>query len=134
MILNEFAEAAEEYRTASFEGDDAFDKATHKVERALLGACMTAGVVPKTPLTANQFLRDAHGEVWKAIRSIETLGEDPELTRVIFELTRAQRLKLAGGVSYVASLLDSTDCSDISVYARLVGEAYRMRTVRRLRK
>jgi len=109
-------------------------RATLALERAFLGACMTARVVPGRDVGPHPdaFALEAHRRVFIAILAVDTAGEEPDATRVVFELARSGRLEDAGGARYVVSLLGSTDCSQIAVYARLVGEAARARALRRL--
>jgi replicative DNA helicase len=102
------------------------------VERALLGAVLTLGAIPKSPPRPEDFSSEAHRVTWAAILSIASRGDEPSLTLLDYELSRAGRLERAGGPVYLASHLDSTDCSDLDVYARIVKEAARMRQLKKL--
>jgi replicative DNA helicase len=109
--------------------------ATRKVESALLGAAMTVGQMPKEPPRPEDFSSEAHRFTWAAIQAIaaDPKYDYPCLTLVSYELAKAGNLERAGGPAFLAAHLDSTDCSDLDVYARIVKEAARMRRLGRLR-
>jgi replicative DNA helicase len=106
---------------------------TQKIERALLGAVMTVGLIPKEPLRADDFVGDAHRTTWTAILAIAARGDGPEIIPVTWELDKTGQLERAGGAAYLASHLDSTDCYDLAVYARMVREAALLRKMNRLK-
>ena len=119
-------------RLAAVDRDEELLPATRKVERALLGAVLTTGLIPKAPPRPEDFSTEAHRVTWEAIRAVAARGDEPSLTLVDYELSRAGNLERAGGQAFLASHLDSTDCSDLGVYARIVKEAARMRQLKRL--
>lgn len=123
----------ERYERAVAAGNGDLQKATDRVERALLGAVLLAGHVPKVPPRPEDFAAEAHRVTWGAVLAVVARGEEPELTRVAYELAAGGALERAGGDAYLAGHLDNTDCSDIQTYARLVREAARMRRLGRLR-
>jgi replicative DNA helicase len=132
MIVDRFEQAGRD--EAHFPGE--LHRATLALERAFLGGCMTACTAPTEQgipgLSPGAFVTLAHGIVWRAIRRIIAADESPDLTRVIFELGRANLLVECGGAAYVAGLLDSTDCSQLNVYGRLIAEAHRARERKKL--
>lgn len=105
---------------------------TDRVERALLGAVLTVGVLPKTPPRPEDFVRQAHRVAWTAILALAERGEEPEIIPVLWDLDKTGQLERAGGIAYVTSHLDSTDCSNLSQYARMVKEAAQMRKLKRM--
>jgi len=113
----------ERYALAPDRGGEDLLRATRKVESALLGAAMTVGLLPKDPPRAEDFSAEAHRMTWEAILAVAARGEEPSLTLVDFELSRRGTLERAGGPALLASHLDSTDCSDLAVYGRIVKNA-----------
>jgi len=124
----------ERYAAALYRGDEDLLPATRKVESALLGAAMTVGQMPKEPPRPEDFSSEAHRFTWAAIQALWARGEEPSLTLVDYELSKAGNLDRAGGPGFLAAHLDSTDCSDIDLYGRLVREAADMRRLRRLKQ
>lgn len=108
-------------------------RTTVKLERAFLGAVMTARVLPTTDVKPADFVKDEHAVLWQSILAVNAQREEPDLTRMCNELAKAGTIDKAGGMVYVAGHLDSTDCSDLAVYARLIKEAARSRRLQRLR-
>lgn len=108
-------------------------RATVKVERAFLGAVMTARVLPTVKVTPAEFVKDEHAVLWQHILAVDSLREEPDLTRMIHELSKTNAVDRAGGMVYVAGHMDSTDCSDIAVYARVIKESARSRRLAKLR-
>lgn len=105
---------------------------THRLERALLGAVLTVGLLPKQPPRPEDFAREEHRITWAAVLAVAARGDAPEVLPVTWELDKTGLLERAGGAGYLASHLDSTDCSDLAAYGRLVKEAALLRKMNRL--
>lgn len=105
---------------------------TLKIERALLGAVLTVGLLPKSPPKPEDFLTEAHRTAWEAILAVAARGDAPEILPVAWELDKTGRLERAGGATYLGGHLDSTDCSDLAVYGRMVKEAALLRRMKRV--
>lgn len=103
-----------------------------RIERALLGAVLTVGLIPKEPPRPEDFAAEAHRLTWQAVLSIASRGEAPDLLPVTWELQKTGLLERAGGAAYLAVHLDSTDCSDLARYGRMVKEAAQMRKLKRM--
>ncbi len=98
-----------------------------EVERSLLGALLIDGglltrvmehVVPE------DFATEPHRLVYESCLALSDRKEAVDLVTVQAELERHGRLERAGGVAYVASLLDNVpDVESVESYARLVREA-----------
>jgi replicative DNA helicase len=106
---------------------------TYRLERALLGAVLTVGLLPKQPPRPEDFASEAHRVTWAAVLSVAARGDAPEILPVTWELDKAGQLERAGGQGYLAAHLDSTDCSDLAQYGRLVKEAAQLRKMNRLK-
>jgi replicative DNA helicase len=106
---------------------------TMKLERALLGAVLTVGLLPKQPPRPEDFALEAHRVTWLAVLAVAARGDAPEILPVTYELDKTRQLERAGGAVYVAGHLDSTDCSDLAQYGRLVKEASLIRKMNRLK-
>lgn len=105
---------------------------TERVERALLGGVLTVGLLPKSPPRPEDFVREAHRVAWTAILALAARGEEPEILPVVWELDKTGQLERAGGSAYLASHLDSTDCSNLAQYGQMVKEAARSRKVKQM--
>lgn len=106
---------------------------TSRIERALLGAVLTVGLLPKQPPRPEDFAREAHRVTWAAVLAVAARGDAPEILPVTWELDKSGQLERAGGAAYLAAHLDSTDCSDLAQYARLVKQAAHLRKMNRLK-
>lgn len=113
--------------------DPADGSITNRLERALLGAVLTVGLLPKQPPRPEDFSREEHRLTWAAVLAVAARGDAPEVLPVTWELDKAGQLERAGGAGYLASHLDSTDCSDLAAYGRLVKEAALLRKMNRLK-
>jgi replicative DNA helicase len=125
---------------AALDRNEEIHPATRKVESALIGAALTVGQMPKEPPRPEDFSSEAHRVTWAAVLAIAARGETPDLSLLQYELAKTGelgraggQLGLAGGPAVLAAHLDSTDCSDLDVYARIVKEAARMRQLTRLK-
>ena len=96
------------------------------VEAATLGACLIRpSNVPEVEqiLSADDFYRAAHGEVWRAITRLHAAGRVVDLLTVRDELVRAKTLDAVGGAAYLSGLTDGVPTStNAPAYARLVSE------------
>ena len=107
-------------------------KTTIDLERALLGAVMVVGLLPKTPPTPEEFSVDSHRATWIAILGVAARDEPPTLLPVSWELAKTGQFERAGGPAYLASHLDLPDCSALAAYVRMVKEAAQLRRLERL--
>ena len=96
------------------------------VEAATLGACLIRpGGVREVEqiLSADDFYRAAHGEVWRAMTRLHAAGRVVDLLTVRDELVRAKTLDAVGGAAYLSGLTDGVPRStNAPAYARLVVE------------
>jgi len=80
------------------------------VERAILGSCLLSWAPVARACTlhvaAEDFFRAGHREILAAIRQVDAQGGIPELVSVVSMLRAAGRLEAAGGMAYVAALID----------------------------
>ena len=106
--------------------------ASDRLERALLGAVLTVGLLPKVPPAPEDFASEAHRLTWRAVLQVAARGEAPEILPVQWELAKTGLIERAGGYAYIASHLDSTDCSDLAQYGRMVREAAQIRKFKKL--
>ena len=98
-----------------------------EAERAVLGACLirqaAVGEVAGT-LGADDFFRQAHADIWRAIRRLDDAGRTVDLVTIRGELDRVDVLDSAGGPAYVAALTDGVPRStNVRAYAALVVES-----------
>ena len=95
-------------------------------EVAVLGACLIRpSNVPEVEhiLSADDFYRAAHGEVWRAITRVHAAGRVVDLLTVRDELVRANTLDAVGGAAYLSGLTDGVPLStNATAYAVLVSE------------
>ena len=80
-----------------------------EAEKAVLGACLirqaAVGEVAGT-LGADDFFRQAHTAIWRAIRRLDDAGRTVDLLTIRDELARVELIDVGGGPAYVASLTD----------------------------
>ena len=80
-----------------------------EAEKAVLGACLirqaAVGEVAGT-LGADDFFRQAHTAIWRAIRRLDDAGRTVDLLIIRDELARVELIDAVGGPAYVASLTD----------------------------
>ncbi len=85
------------------------DSAAIETERALLGAVLTApallGAVADH-LTADDFARPGHRIVYRTLLQLADADRSLDLMTLRAELAQAAQLEAAGGVAYIAGLLD----------------------------
>lgn len=112
---------------------DNLHETTVRIERALLGAVLTVGLLPKVMPRPEEFVLEAHRVTWAAVLAVASRGDGPEILPVTWELDKTGLLERAGGAGYLAAHLDSTDCYDLAVYARMVREAANLRKMNRLK-
>ena len=98
-----------------------------EAERAVLGACLirqaAVGEVAGT-LGADDFFRQAHADIWRAIRRLDDAGRAVDLVTIRDELARIDALDSVGGPAYVAALTDGVPRStNVRAYAALVVES-----------
>lgn len=101
-------------------------------EEAVLGAVLlheSAWPVAAGLLAAQDFYRDAHARIWRAMARLVEQGATPsDLVLVNNELLRTGELETVGGPAYVASLLDRrAHVANVAHYAGVVAEKARLR-------
>ena len=97
-----------------------------EAEKAVLGACLirqaAVGEVAGT-LGADDFFRQAHTAIWRAIRRLDDAGRTVDLLTIRDELARVELIDAVGGPAYVASLTDGVPRStNVRAYAAIVSE------------
>ena len=102
-------------------------------EESVLGAMMLSplaieAVTESTNLTAADFYRESHGQIYKAILALYAKGEPVDAITVVDELDRTGELDDVGGqerVHELATLVPAT--SNAAHYARIVREMATLR-------
>jgi replicative DNA helicase len=106
------------------------DAAILPTERALLGAMLLDGCDRIPPLLPNEFYLDRHRMIWQAMCE---LAEGCDGTTLARELGERGQLEAAGGVAYIAQLLEEGVTAHlVSRYAQDIRGAARQRAIRRL--
>jgi hypothetical protein len=99
-------------------------------ERSLLGALLIDGslLARLDGLRPDDFLREAHGAIFTAIRALADRGDGVDLVTVQGELEKTEWLERAGGAAGLSALVDRVpDVENVESYARTVREASRRR-------
>jgi replicative DNA helicase len=102
-------------------------------EESVLGAMMLSplaigAVTESTNLTAGDFYRESHGQIYKAILALYAKGEPVDAITVVDELDRTQSLEAAGGAERVHELATLVPAaSNAPHYARIVSEMSTLR-------
>ncbi len=97
-----------------------------EAERALLGAILldAAEALPRvleTRLMADDFFKEGHGEIFKAITHLYDQGDPVDLITVSEGLKKRGSLDRAGGAAYLSELYDSVGvAANVARYARIV--------------
>ncbi len=74
-------------------------------------------------LDVNDFYRDAHRKIFNALIDLSERDEPADLITLTNELRKKNQLDAIGGVSYLASLIDSVPtAANIEYYAKIVKE------------
>jgi replicative DNA helicase len=102
-------------------------------ERSLLGAVLIDGALLSRVmefLAPDDFAHEAHRSIYEAALALADRREGVDLVTVQGELEKTGRLDRAGGVAYLASLVDLVpDVENVESYARLVRESSLRRLV-----
>jgi replicative DNA helicase len=105
----------------------ALDKAlphSLEAERTVLGAILIENEAfhhASEILTENDFYRDAHRRIFLRMASLSARGDAIDLVTLREELSRSGDLEPAGGVSYLASLLEGVPrATNVPYYSRIV--------------
>jgi replicative DNA helicase len=102
-------------------------------ERTVLGAILvdqTAFNSAAEVLTRDDFLRDGHRRIWEAMTALSERSEPIDLVTVKNELQRAQSLEAAGGVAYIASLVEGVPrLENVLAWSRIIREAAVLRAL-----
>jgi replicative DNA helicase len=102
-------------------------------EESVLGAMMLSplaigAVTESTNLTAGDFYRESHGQIYRAILGLYARGEPVDAITVVDELDRTQALDAAGGAERVHELAALVPAaSNAAHYARIVDEMSTLR-------
>ncbi|HEY7819311.1 MAG TPA: replicative DNA helicase [Vicinamibacteria bacterium] len=109
------------------EGSGALDRTLpHSIEaeRTLLGAILIENEAfhhASEILTERDFYRDAHRRIFQRMASLSARGDAIDLVTLKEEMARSGDLEPAGGVSYLASLLDGVPrATNVPYYSRIV--------------
>lgn len=104
-----------------------------EAEQSVLGAIMLDREALYTvleTLRADDFYREAHRMIYRAILDLNERGEAIDLLTVTEELRRRGELEAAGGVAYLTSLTgDVPSVANAGYYARLVAEKAALRSL-----
>jgi replicative DNA helicase len=103
-------------------------------ERAILGSVLLdptmADVATNAGLRADSFYRYGHGGIWRAILRVRAGGGDPDYVTLRASLEASGELDDAGGVVYLASLVDGVPRSlNVESYVRIVTAKARLRAI-----
>jgi replicative DNA helicase len=98
-----------------------------EAEQATLGSALLQGsavVAVQGIVSALDFYRQAHGEIWMAITAVADRNEPVDLITLQDELRRRGWLEQVGGVDYLMTLVDSVPtAANAAFYAERVKEA-----------
>ncbi|AKX92963.1 replicative DNA helicase [Neomoorella thermoacetica] len=104
-----------------------------EAEQSVLGAIMLdreALYAVLETLKVDDFYREAHRMIYRAILDLNERGEAVDLLTVTEELRRRGELEAAGGVAYLTSLTgDVPSVANAGYYARLVAEKAALRSL-----
>src|SRR3972149_354096 len=104
-----------------------------EAEQSILGSLLIdkdAIIKVADILSADDFYRDDHGEIYKAILKLFEKRKPIDVVTLTDELEKAKKLKEVGGASYVTTLVNSVPTSaHITTYATIV---HQKATLRRL--
>jgi replicative DNA helicase len=95
-----------------------------EAERSLLGGLMLdqrAWDQVADVVTAEDFYRSDHRAIFETIATLTELGRPPDAVTVSEQLDREARLETAGGIEYLARLVEETpSAANVRAYARIV--------------
>lgn len=107
-----------------------------ELEEAVLGACMlelSAVNAAIDILDPRSFYKDAHGEIFKAIKELFGESEPIDLLTVTEKLRKGGTLQFCGGPAYVAGLTDRVASSaNVEAHARIVAQKFIQRELIRI--
>jgi replicative DNA helicase len=84
-------------------------------------------------LTAQQFYREPHQAIWRAMRTLVERGTGVDTVTLAAELRKAKALERVGGAVYLAELIDgATRSSHVVDYAERVRETWLLRSLMRV--
>lgn len=104
-----------------------------EAEKALLGAIMLRPVSINDVLdiiAPDSFYIDKHGLIFKTMVDLVQNGDPIDVVSVTSKLKKTNKMKAAGGASYIAELTNSVPSSaNIGYYAKIVSEKYTLRNL-----
>ena len=104
-----------------------------EAEQSLLGSMLLDKDAAESALemvTAEDFYRDSHRQIYQAIKALRRDNEDIDLTTVTESLRKAGTLERVGGASYISTLGNSVPSPlHWERYAKIVLEKSRLRRV-----
>ncbi len=107
-----------------------------ELEEAVLGACMlelSAVNASIDILDPRAFYKDAHGEIFKAIKDLFGDSEPIDILTVTEKLRKDGTLQFCGGPAYVAGLTDRVASSaNVESHARIVAQKFIQRELIRI--
>lgn len=104
------------------------------VERSLIGGCIIdnaqIAVARETVSTPKMFFRHAHGIIWEVVDTLDRKNYPADLTTVVDELRRLNKLEEVGGPAFVAGLVDGVPrATNVEYYARLLKDYWLRRGI-----
>lgn len=105
-------------------------------ERFLLGSVLVDGSTigeATAMIQAEDFFLNEHKHVFRAAQRLAQKGCQPDLVTVVDDLRQQGELELAGGVAYVAALLDGgLRVGNIKFYAQIIRRCSQLRSLMRI--
>ena len=107
-----------------------------ELEEAVLGACMLESTAVNAVidiLEPQAFYKDAHGEIYKAVKELFGKSEPIDLLTVTEQLRKEGVLGFCGGAAYIAGLTDRVASSaNVEAHARIVAQKFIQRELIRI--
>jgi replicative DNA helicase len=104
-----------------------------EAEKAVLGAALSsrkAWPTVATTVSASEFYRGAHADIFRTIEALASVGVEPDLVTVGDALIKAGKLEEVGGPAYLASLVDGVPhTANAQAYAEIVRDKARFRSL-----
>jgi replicative DNA helicase len=106
------------------------------LEEAVLGALMIekhAITIIGEILSPDSFYKDAHGIIYKSIRSLASNAEPIDILTVTADLRKKGQLDLVGGAYYITNLTNRVaSAANIEYHARIISEKFLQRELIRI--
>jgi len=97
-----------------------------EIEKLVLGAILLEGIDDRVKfLKADHFAFKGHPSIFQAIKYLEAQNQSADLATVAKELSRTNKLEMAGGAYYLATLTERVASSaNIETHARILVQEY----------